>query len=408
VLVAAAGAGWETAALDLIERDGLSVRKRCVDLQDLVASASTGLARVAVASAELRGLDADTVATVRRSGVGLVVVHDPAAVPEERLRRIGADELVGDDLDGLLAAVRRAGGPRSDHGDGGREGLQDGPRGTGHTTVVFGPSGAPGRTTVAAGFAAELAHRGTGTFLVDADPYGGSVAQHLGILDEVSGLLAAARLANAGQLDITRLAGLARTVGADFRVLTGLPRPDRWSEVRAAAFDELLACAADLDPRVVVDVGFSIEGSPGDPFESAPQRNSMTLTALERADDVVLVGAADPVGLARLARALVDLQEVLPDVAVHVVVNRARATLGWSEAEVREMVAGFVHPAGITSIPDDRVTADRALMTGSSLVELGDTPLRAGVAALLDSMLGQGPGEPPRRRRWRRQLPNSR
>ena len=36
--------------------------------------------------------------------------------------------------------------------------------------------------------------------LVDADPYGGSVAQVLGVMDEVSGLLSAARLAAAGEL----------------------------------------------------------------------------------------------------------------------------------------------------------------------------------------------------------------
>lgn len=388
VLVAAAGARWETAALELLERDGLSLHKRCVDLQDLVAAASTGLAQVAVAAADLRGLDADMVEVVRRAGVGLVVVHVGASPPEERLLRIGADELVGDDLEDLVPAVRRAGDPRTEEP---RSGLR-GPRGGARTTVVFGPSGAPGRTTVATGLAAELAHRGRGTFLVDADPYGGAVAQHLGILDEVSGLLAAARLANTGQLDVAGLAGLARTVAADLRVLTGLPRPDRWSEVRAPAFEEILTRAAELDPCVVVDVGFSLERQPGDPFEVAPQRNGMTLAALERADDVIVVGAADPVGLARLARALVDLEEELPDAPVHVVVNRTRATLGWSDDEVREMVLGFVRPAGMTCLPEDRPTADRALMTGSSLVELGDNPLRRGIAELADSLSGDRAG----------------
>ena len=36
------------------------------------------------------------------------------------------------------------------------------------------------------------------SLLLDADPYGGAVAQHLAVLDDASGLLAAARLANAG------------------------------------------------------------------------------------------------------------------------------------------------------------------------------------------------------------------
>lgn len=397
VLVAAAGEPWETTALELIERAGLSLHKRCVDLPDLVASASTGLADVAVASADLRGLDADSVDVVRRSGVGLVLVHG-GAVPDDRLRRLGADALVGTDLDDLAEAVRCARGPLAD-----RPGQQPAGTEAACTVVVFGPTGAPGRTTVATGLAAELAHRGHGTFLIDADPYGGAVAQHLGVLDEVSGLLAAARLANAGQLDPAALAGLARTVAAGLRVLTGLPRPDRWAEVRPAAFAEILRTAASLDSWVVVDVGFSLERDTADPFEVAPQRNGMTLAALDHADRVVVVGAADPVGLGRLARGLVDLRDQVPDAAVHVVVNRTRSSLGWSQEEVREMVGGFLRPTGMTFVPEDRGTADRALMAGSTLLELGDSPLRRGISELAEAVLGEATaGERVRSRWWRR------
>ena len=75
------------------------------------------------------------------------------------------------------------------------------PGGTGRVIVVWGPAGAPGRTTLAAGIAGELARRERRTILVDADPYGGTVAQQLGIMDEVSGLLSAARLATSGALE---------------------------------------------------------------------------------------------------------------------------------------------------------------------------------------------------------------
>lgn len=402
VLVAAGGEPWETAALELIERDGLSLHKRCVDLPDLVASASTGLADVAVASAELRGLDADSVDVVRRSGVGLVLVHEGAA-PDERLRRLGADALVGTDLGDLAEAVRRASGPQTHRPAEQHAGPQ-----TACTVVVFGPTGAPGRTTVATGLAAELAHRGHGTFLLDADPYGGAVAQHLGVLDEVSGLLAAARTANAGRLDPAGLAGLARTVAADLRVLTGLPRPDRWAEVRPVAFAEILSTATSLDPWVVVDVGFNLERDTADPYEVGPQRNGMTLAALDHADRVVVVGAADPVGLGRLARGLVDLREHVPDTAVHVVVNRTRSTLGWSEDQVREMVGGFLQPTGMTFLPEDRSTADRALMAGSTMLELGDSPLRRGIAELAGAVLGESDHALARGRWWRRRARRAR
>jgi MinD-like ATPase involved in chromosome partitioning or flagellar assembly len=396
VLVAAGGAAWETDALEMLSRrgSGVTVHRRCVDLADLLAAARTEMASVALVTAELAGLDADAVDSLGRCGVGVVAVaRDGDAVTPERLRRLGVRRILEPDLAGLLAAV-------TELGEQAEEPTEDATPSAGHdpqesrSVVVWGPSGAPGRTTVAVAVAAEIAHRGGSVLLVDADPYGGTVGQHLGVLDGVSGLLAAARLANAGRLDPTTLAASARSVttGADgsgsVRVLTGLPRPDRWSEVRPAAFEELLDVAGQIAREVVVDVGFSVEGDAGDPFGTAPQRNAMTLTALERADRVLVVGTADPVGLARLARGLVDLHDQVPGANVHVVVNRVRPSLGWSEKEVRGMVEGFVGPVPVSFLPEDRVTADRALMAGRSLVELGDSPLRRGVAALVDGWYG--------------------
>ena len=243
VLVAAGGAGWETTALEQLTRRGAgtALHKRCVDLSDLLASAATGLARAALVSSRLPGLDADTVATLARAGVGTVVVLDDDAGPEARARlhRLGVADVLPAELGGLSDALRGAATPagRPESATGAATGPASGPgepppaagqSADGRTVVVWGPAGAPGRTTVATGLAAEAAHRGRDTVLVDADPYGGAVAQHLGILDGASGLLAAARAANAGELDAVRLAGLARTVGGGLRVLTGLPRPDRW------------------------------------------------------------------------------------------------------------------------------------------------------------------------------------
>ena len=69
----------------------------------------------------------------------------------------------------------------------------------GMVIAVWGPTGAPGRTTVAVTLAVEAALLGVETLLVDADTYGGSVAQALGLLDEAPGLAAAARAANSGR-----------------------------------------------------------------------------------------------------------------------------------------------------------------------------------------------------------------
>ncbi|HEY0952244.1 AAA family ATPase, partial [Nocardioides sp.] len=238
--------------------------------------------------------------------------------------------------------------------------------------------------TVATALAAESARRGRRTLLVDADPYGGSVAQQLGILDEVSGLLSAARLAAAGQLE-ERYASVQRALDPRLSVVTGLPRGDRWVEVRTGAVEHLLEVGREHG-EVVADTGFSLEEDPAPDLGTRPGRNQMTLGALEVADEVVVVGSADPVGLSRLARGLVELRELTGGRPVHVVVNRMRPTLGWSERDIAGMVAGFARLAGLHFLPDDQAAVDRALVAGRTLVEVGDSPLVRAIARLADAL----------------------
>lgn len=270
--------------------------------------------------------------------------------------------------------------------------------GRGRVVVVWGPGGAPGRTTLAAGLAAEVARRGLRSTLIDADPYAGTVAQHLGILDEASGLLTAARLASSGVLE-ARFGSVQRAVDDRLTVVTGLPRPDRWVEVRAGAVEHLLEVAAGHG-QVVVDTGFSLEDDPAGEFGSRPARNQMTLGAVGVADEVVVVGSADPVGLSRLARGLVEVREVLSGAPVRVVVNRMRPTLGWSEADIAGMVEGFTRLTGLHFLPDDRATVDRALVAGRSVV-VGDSPLSTAIGGVVDAVFPQSRAA-PRRRGWRR------
>ena len=179
-------------------------------------------------------------------------------------------------------------------------------------TVVWGPTGAPGRTTVAVTLAAQLAAAGVRTLLVDLDTWGASVAQVLGLVDEAPGVAAAARASEQGTLDVPGLARLAPEVVPGLRVLTGLPRADRWPELRAAAVEDVLRLARGVVDHVVVDAGFAVEDDEELSYDTAaPRRNAATLTALEAADHLVVVGAADPVGLQRLVRAVQDVA-VLP------------------------------------------------------------------------------------------------
>ena len=392
MLLLAAGEAWEAPALaDLEAHPGVVVLKRCVDVDDLLAAVTSGQADVAVVSLDAPGLDPGSIAHLRRHAVRPVAVttarSDDLDV-REHARSLGVSAVVGSgemaSLPSVVTAVEDAADTRA-RGSGAQDLAPVTPAtGTGRVVAVWGPAGAPGRTTVATNLACEVARRRVDVVLADLDPYGGAVAQQLGILDEVSGLLSASRLAGSGQLD-DRFASVCRAVGEHLAVVTGLPRADRWREVRAAQVEHLVERARD-DGQVVLDTGFCLEDDGAPDFGGRPSRNALTLAALEGADEIVVVGAADPVGLARLARGLVDLREHAGGAPVRVVVNRMRASIGWSEKEIAGMVEGFSRVSGLHFLPDDRVGVDRALVAGHPLAEGGDSPLVQALAALADAV----------------------
>lgn len=236
--------------------------------------------------------------------------------------------------------------------------------------VVWGPPGAPGRTTLALELAADLA-RGTQVgevLLVDADTHAPGLGQHLALLDDASGLVAAARSADEGRLDVAALARCAREVRPGLRVLTGIGRADRWPEVRSGAFEATLDAARKLARVTVVDVASSVEDDEVLSYDTrAPQRNAVTLAALRAADLVVVVGGADAVALQRLVRGVDLLDAAAPGVPQVLALNRARRTAA-REAELRETAERHLSRSVDVVLPEDRGVVDRALLTGEPVV----------------------------------------
>ena len=418
VLVVASGAAWERRALEVLGADGgIVVLKRCVDVDDLLAAATLGQAQAAVVGLDAPGLDVAAVEHLRRHRVQVVGIASGSGdglLDQSRMRasRIGIATVVAEgaitDLAASVSAAVSADPTVSDGqtretppAPGAVPPIEPDPR-AGKVIAVWGPQGGPGRTTVATGLAAVLARQGTRTILVDADPYGGAVAAHLGVLDEVSGMLSAARLASSGLLG-ERIATVQRGIAERLTVVTGLPRPDRRVEVRPGAVEHLLEELRGQG-TVVVDTGFSLEEDPGSEFGSRPGRNAMTLGALSVADEVVVVGTADPVGLARLARALVDLRDLRAGLPVRVVVNRMRTSLGWSERDIAGMVEGFARVSGLAFLPDDRAGVDRALVAGRLLTETGESALLRALEPLAAGLVPPSEAAPATRRRAGRGL----
>lgn len=388
VLMLAAGAAWESEALGLLgDRDDLVVLKRCVDVSELLASASSGQADVAVVALEGPGLDRGAIDHLRQAGVRPVAVIPGGTAREAaalRATRIGVRALVTDEELAALPELVAAGEEPDDTVIRGDQPEAAVPPPDGRVIAVWGPTGAPGRTTVATGLAAELARAGRRTVLIDADPYGGAVAQMFGIVDEISGLLAAARAAGTGELEL-KLGGVQRALDHRLSVVTGLPRADRYTEVRPGVL-ELLIDLSRGHGDVVLDTGFCLEDDPRLEVGGRGGRNQMTLAALGAADEVVVVGSADPVGLSRLARGLVEVRDVgVPE--VRVVINRMRSTLGWSERDLAGMVEGFTRLTGLHFLPEDRAAVDRALVSGRTVIELGDSALGRGIAGVAAGVL---------------------
>ncbi len=447
VLTAVSGP-WEAPLVAGLERAtaGVAVVRRCADLADLLAAADAGLARAAVVSADLHRLDLDAVARLQGAGVAVVGLADPADTDAaDRLVRLGVSRVVtpGSAPDAVATAVAEAvaalpaerarcldpgGRRRADPADalclpppgppgGSAPAAPDGirlpvvapvpnpatgpepsrPHGRGRLVAVWGPTGAPGRTTLAVGLAAEWAAAGRSAIVADADTYGPSVAQVLALLDESAGLAAAVRAAGQGVLDAARLARLAPVVVPGLRALTGLARTARWPELRAAGLDAVWETCRAVADWTVVDCGFGLETDEELTFDTAaPRRNAATLSALAAADVVVAVGGADPVGLQRLVRGLQDLADVLGPGSPPplVVVNRVRtAAVGpRPEQRVRDALARYagVHHAHL--VPDDRPALDAALLAGRTLVEQAPTsPARRSLASLAASLLAAAP-----------------
>ncbi|KRE37698.1 hypothetical protein ASG73_08605 [Janibacter sp. Soil728] len=407
---------WEGRMVEIVDRlPGITVGRRCVDLADLLAAASAGHGDVALISADLRGLDRDALAHLSAHGVAVVGASpDGDEEQERRLRQLGVHRHVhlatpGVDLvdslaipvagGALIASGSRVGWPAVDPPTAPIEpvadasSLPDAPAEAVHGRViaVWGPTGAPGRSTLAVNLASELAAAGAPTLLIDLDTYGAAVAQLLSVLDEAPGLASAARASELGTLDLRGLARLAVEVSPRFRVLTGLPTPNRWPEIRPAAVEQIIELSRSLAAFVVLDLGFAIEDDEELSYDTAaPRRNATTLVGLAEADDLLLVGSADPVGLQRMVRAVQGVGQVASPTP-RPVVNRLRASSVGADPSrrVEESLARFAGVEGITFLPEDHAATDAALLAGMTLAECApDSQLRRAIAQLAGTFTG--------------------
>lgn len=259
--------------------------------------------------------------------------------------------------------------------------------------AVWGPAGAPGRSTMAIEIAAQLA-RDRRVALVDADSHAPSIAVALGLPDEGPGFAAACRSVQRGELDAAELERISLELGRDLRVLTGINRPSRWPELREDRVRGALAACRDWVGDTVVDVAAPLDRDEEIVSDlSGDRRNAATIAALQEADLVVAVAAADPVGVGRFVRGYAQVRETVGATPIAVIANRLRpGALGIdARGQVRRTLERFAGIRDVWFVPQDPRSSDAALLAARPIAEVARrSPLVAAVHRFTAEALHSG------------------
>lgn len=373
-------AGVERQLARHAEQHGHEIVARASDADELVVLIASTRPSTALVQSDPQYLSARLLDACDRAGVRLV-----ALVGDEVGRRHAASLGLFETVDAAstwptIEAMLHA-------SPSGAEGVD---RSAGVVIAVWGPAGAPGRTSIAVGIAAELAALGHSVVLADVDTHGAAVAPTLGILDEAPGFAAACRLAGSDSLtrsELERIAHRYESAAGAFWVLTGIGRSSRWPELTAERVrGAIAACRAWVD-FTILDTSASLENDEEISSDLlAPRRNAATVTAVREADRIVAVGSADPVGLSRLLRAHGELLEAASTNDITILVNRLRASaIGMNPAgQVTQMLSRFGGIQSPVLVPHDLPGYDGAVLSGKTLLDASPrSPARLAIRDLV-------------------------
>jgi len=148
--------------------------------------------------------------------------------------------------------------------------------------AVASAKASPGATTLSLALAATWPRAGVGSFVIEADTDGGSLAARLGLGYE-PGLVSLAAAARRG-VDEGVLAAHAQRLGEDLAVVPGPPSPQQAQAALSAVGDRLAHQLIELVGTFIIDVGRIGPGSPALPLARAA--DLCLLVARPRLDEV--------------------------------------------------------------------------------------------------------------------------
>lgn len=357
-----------------LERDGI----RVIDIvqPENVTHALLSEADALILPATRAAVTSDLVASCDQMGVRIVTL---GAGESRLLSRYGLPEALPPDADSWQIADALS--------DEAPETAPPLPASRRRVIAVWGPHGAPGRSTVAIQLAVELTRSGRGCALIDADTVAPALALLLGLGDDAPGIAAACRRAELGGLDaaeLSRLAARVETSAGGLEVLGGLNRPSRWPELSAARLRTALRLCREWADETVVDVSASFEAEEEVSDDLAgPRRHAATTTVLREADLIVAVTAADPLSISRFLRDYAELRGLVGSATrIAVVANQVRpGPLGIdARGQIRRALERFSGITDVTFLPFDQRAADAALLHARPMADV--TPRSALVSAI--------------------------
>jgi MinD-like ATPase involved in chromosome partitioning or flagellar assembly len=276
---------------------------------------------------------------VRRGGRSVVGVFDPrdGADAKRRLLDCGVDDVVETDAtpEEFLAVVRRVRellpAPPSHNAP------AAGTEPSGRVIAIGAPPGGAGGTEVSIALAAEL-----GALLIDADDLAPSIAQRLGrplhpnlrtAIDVVHH--------RSGQIEDSL------TTFPDFRLVAGLVSGEEWSQLHPGEVQAVVDEFAGMAGTVVANVASGLERP-----DLGEGRFGLARSLVGRADVVVGVGLAHPVGVTRLIQWMLEAATLAPDARWLTVVNRVPRSV-YQRGEVSGELARALPGIPVNLVPED-------------------------------------------------------
>jgi pilus assembly protein CpaE len=315
----------------------------------------------------------------------VVVVAKPTTRLWERALRAGVREIiaVGSDDEQVFQALTRAGSAAARRQASSTVVAQREAAPRGRVITVMSPKGGAGKTTVATNLATRLALAAPGRVaMVDLDLQFGDVASALGLGPQAT-IADAARLGN--QLDSTALKVFLEPHPSGLYALVGPHFPAEAEEVTAWTVGQIIDILAGEFDHVVIDTAAGLD--------------EYALSAIERADDLVLVCVTDVPSVRGMRKALdaIDLLG-MTKARRHLVLYRSDDKVGLSAGDVEATIGVPVE----ASVPTSR-SVQIAVNQGVPVVQSDPrSPAGKAMAGLASHFIEQEPAAAEKGRRFSR------